>query len=70
LIASPLIILRTYFRSASKGVFGIVIAVAVAIQSVFCLEMHQNIFFFKKIIFDISTLKQSEKIKKIKFEGM
>jgi hypothetical protein len=52
LIASPLIILRTCFRSASKGVFGIVIAVAVAIQSVFCIEMHQNkLFLFLKKYF-------------------
>jgi len=48
----------------AKGVFEIV--VAVAIQIVFRLEMHQNKFFyFLKIIFDISTSKRSEKIKKI-----
>ena len=32
--------------------------VAVVFQSVFCFEMHQNnIFYLKKIIFDISTSK-------------
>jgi hypothetical protein len=47
------------------GLFGIVVVVAV--QSTFRLEMHQNdIFFhFKKIIFDISTSKQFENIKKL-----
>ena len=41
--------------------------VTVTVQSVSRLEMHQNnIFFhFYKIIFDISTLKRSENIKKI-----
>jgi hypothetical protein len=35
--------------------------VAVAVQSAFCLEIHQNdVFFFKKIIFKIKTSKQSE----------
>jgi len=44
-------------------VFGIMIAVAV--QSVFRLEMHQNKFFlFFKIIFDINTSKQYKNIKK------
>jgi hypothetical protein len=44
----------------SLSLFGIVIAVAV--QSVFRLEMHQNnVFLFFKIIFDIST---PENIKK------
>jgi len=47
----------------AKGVFEIV--VAVAIQIVFHLEIHQNKFFyFLKIIFDISISKRSEKIKK------
>ena len=54
------------------------IVAAVAVQSAFRLEMHQNdIFYFKKIIFEINTSKRSEKIKniyifsknKIKFEG-
>jgi hypothetical protein len=37
----------------------------VAFQSVFYSEIHQNnIFYFKKIIFDISTSKGSENIKK------
>jgi hypothetical protein len=58
----------------SLGLFEIVVAV----QSTFRLEMHQNdIFYFKKIIFEINTSKRSEKIKniyifsknKIKFEG-
>jgi hypothetical protein len=41
------------------------IVVAVAIQIVFHLEIHQNKFFyFLKIIFDISISKRSEKIKK------
>jgi hypothetical protein len=45
------------------------IVVAVAIQIVFRLEMHQNNFFyFLKIIFDISTSKPSEKIKKNYFK--
>jgi hypothetical protein len=43
LITSPLIILRTYFRSMSKSIFRIVVMVAV--QGVFCLEMHKNKFF-------------------------
>jgi len=44
--------------------FGIVIAVAV--QSAFRLEMHQdNFFFLKKIIFDISASKRSKNTKKI-----
>jgi hypothetical protein len=40
----------------------------VAVQNAFCLEMHQNEFFFYflKIIFDISTSKRSKNIKKIK----
>jgi hypothetical protein len=40
--------------------------VAVAVQSVFRLEMHQNniFFYFLKIIFDISISKQSKNIKK------
>jgi len=42
--------------------------VAVAVQSVFCLEMHQNnVFSFLKINFDISTSKQSENTKKNNF---
>jgi hypothetical protein len=43
---------------------------AVAIQSVFCLKIHQNkiFFYFFKIIFDISTSKQSENIKKKYFK--
>jgi len=41
------------------SLFGTVVAVAV--QSAFCLEIHQNdVFFFKKIIFKIKTSKQSE----------
>ena len=40
--------------------------VAVAFQSTFYLEMYQNnIFYFLKIIFNISTSKSSENIKKI-----
>jgi hypothetical protein len=41
--------------------------VAVAAQSVFRLEMHQDdvFLFLKKIIFDISTLKRSKNTKKI-----
>jgi hypothetical protein len=35
----------------------------VTVQSIFFLEMHQNIFFyFLKIIFDISILKRSKNI--------
>jgi len=35
------------------------VVVIVAFQSVFCLEIHQNIFFyFLKFILDIITLKQ------------
>jgi hypothetical protein len=39
--------------------------VVVAVQSAFCLEKHQNNFFlyFKKIIFNISTLKKYKYIK-------
>jgi hypothetical protein len=48
-------------------VFGIVVVVAV--QSVFRLEMHQNEFFKRKIIFNIGTLKQSENIKNISFKA-
>jgi hypothetical protein len=56
--------------------FGIV--VAVVIQSVFRLEMLQNDVFFFNFIFEISTSKQSENIKKnlekkkknLNFEGM
>jgi len=45
-----------------KGMFRIVVAVTV--QSVFRLEMHQNNFFyFFKIIFDINTSKRSKNIK-------
>jgi hypothetical protein len=41
--------------------------IVVVVQSVFCLEMHQNniFFIFKKIIFDINTLQRFENIKKI-----
>jgi hypothetical protein len=40
-----------------KVVFEVV--VTVAFQSVFCLEIHQNIFFyFLKFIVDINTLKR------------
>jgi hypothetical protein len=44
-----------------------VIVVAVAVQSVFRLEIHQNniFFYFLKIIFEINTSKRSENIKKI-----
>jgi hypothetical protein len=36
-------------------------AIAIAFQSVFCAEMHQMMFFyFFKIIFEISTSKQSK----------
>jgi hypothetical protein len=43
--------------------FGIMVAVAV--QSAFRLEIHQNnIFFKKKIIFEIRTLKRFKNIKK------
>jgi hypothetical protein len=43
--------------------------VAVAIQSVFRLKMHQNdiFFYFLKVIFEISTSKRFENIKKINF---
>jgi hypothetical protein len=45
-----------------KNPFGIV--VAVVFQSAFYLGMHQNnVFFLKKIIFDIGTSKQSENTK-------
>jgi len=48
----------------TKALFEIVVAVTV--QSVFCLEMHQNkvFFYFLKIIFEINTSKQSKNIKK------
>jgi hypothetical protein len=43
------------------------IVVVVAVQSAFHLEINQNkvFFIFLKIIFNISTSKQSENIKKI-----
>jgi hypothetical protein len=48
------------------GLFGIVVAVAV--QSVFRLEMHQNnVFFLKKIIFEINISKRSKNIKNNNF---
>jgi len=44
--------------------------VAVAFQSVFYLKMHQNnIFFKKKIIFNISVSKWSENTKIYQFEA-
>jgi hypothetical protein len=48
-------------------VFGSV--VVIAFQNAFRLEMHQNDFFFifKKNIFEISTSKRSENIKKFNF---
>jgi hypothetical protein len=39
----------------NNGLFGIVVMVAV--QSAFRLEIHQNVVFFKKFIFNISTSK-------------
>jgi hypothetical protein len=39
----------------NNDLFGIVVMVTV--QSVFRLEIHQNIIFFKKIIFNISISK-------------
>jgi hypothetical protein len=40
--------------------------VAIAFQSAFCLEIHQNNnFLFLKIIFDTSTSKSSENTKNI-----
>jgi len=43
------------------------IVVMVAVQSAFCLEMHQNeVFLFFKITIDTSTSKQFENIKKKK----
>ena len=45
----------------NNGLFGIVVMVAV--QSAFRLEIHQNVVFFKKFIFNISTSKRSENIK-------
>jgi hypothetical protein len=46
-----------------ERVFGNV--VGVAFQSVFYLEMHQNnVFYFLKFIFDISTSKQFKNTKK------
>jgi hypothetical protein len=46
------------------------IAAAVAFQSVFRLEMHQNniFFIFLKFIFDINTSKQSKNTKKNNFK--
>jgi hypothetical protein len=42
----------------------------VAVQSAFCLEMHQNeVFLFFKITIDTSTSKQFENIKKKKELG-
>ena len=50
-----------------KGMFGIV--VAVVIQSVFRLKIYQNKkIYFLKIIFNISTSKRKENIKKIYFK--
>jgi hypothetical protein len=40
--------------------------IVVAVQSIFRLEMYQNnIFYFLKIIFDISISKKSKNIKKL-----
>jgi hypothetical protein len=46
-------------------VFGSVVVVAVPFQITFCAEMHVNdvFFIFLKIIFDISTSKQSKTYK-------
>jgi hypothetical protein len=50
----------TLFFSVFKSV------VVIAVQSDFCSEIHQNnIFLFLKNYFEISTLKQFEKIKKL-----
>jgi len=40
--------------------------IVVVVQSVFCLEMHQNniFFIFLKIIFDINTSQRFKNIKK------
>jgi predicted transcriptional regulator len=59
--------LNKILNSISKSVFEIVVVVAV--QSNFHLKIYQNkIFYFLKIIFDISTLKRYENIKKIHFK--
>jgi len=58
--------LNKILNSISKSVFEIVVVVAV--QSNFHLKIYQNkIFYFLKIIFDISTLKRYENIKKNSF---
>jgi len=56
----------------SKGMFGIGVAVAVAVQGIFCIEMHQNniFFYFLKIIFKVSISKQYENIKIIIFSKL
>jgi hypothetical protein len=53
----------------SKGLFGIGVAVAVAVQGIFCIEMHQNniFFYFLKIIFKVSISKQYKNIKSNNF---
>jgi hypothetical protein len=51
-------------RLISESVFGSV--VMIVFQSIFYSEMYQNnIFYFLKIIFDISALKWSKNTKKI-----
>jgi len=46
-------------------VFGSAVAVVVTFQNAFCAEMYQNdIFYFLKIIFEISTSKRSKTYKK------
>jgi len=60
---------ETQFQTASKYLFSLHMingvfesVIAVAFQSVFRSKMHQNnIFYFKKIIFNIITSKQSKK---------
>jgi hypothetical protein len=60
LTSSSLVFIMVWY--ARKGE----IVVAVAIQSVFRLKMHQNdiFFYFLKVIFEISTSKRFENIKK------
>ena len=57
---------RSFTRS-SKGLFGS--AIAVAFQSVYRAEIHQNdVFYFLKIIFEISTSKWSKNTKTYSFK--
>jgi len=59
----------TMFLTLGKKILSKIVfrnMVAVSVQNTFHLEIHKNnIYFFKKIIFDINISKRSENIKKL-----